>query len=58
MNSETTPKQHTEKKKRIEIIDALRGFSVIMMVCHHFLYDLVEFLNAPGWLFEIPVFDI
>lgn len=58
MNSETTPKQHTEKKKRIEIIDALRGFSVIMMVCHHFLYDLVEFLNAPGWLFENPVFDV
>ena len=58
MDFETTPKQHKEKKKRIEIIDALRGFAVILMVCHHFLYDLVEFLDAPEWLFSNPVFDV
>lgn len=58
MDFETTQKQHKEKKKRIEIIDALRGFAVILMVCHHFLYDLVEFLDAPVWLFSNPVFDV
>ena len=46
------------KRKRIELIDALRGFSVVLMVIHHFLYDCVEFLDAPRWLFSNPVFDI
>ncbi len=50
--------QKEAKKQRIEIIDALRGLAVVLMVCHHFLYDLVEFLNAPLWLFSNPVFDI
>ena len=45
-------------KQRIQIIDALRGISVVLMVAHHFLYDCVEFLDAPGWLFSNPVFDI
>lgn len=58
MDSEITQKLNNQKKKRIEIIDALRGFAVILMVCHHFLYDLVEFLDAPSWLFTNPVFDI
>ena len=44
--------------KRIQIIDALRGFSVVLMVIHHLLYDCVEFLDAPGWLFSNPVFDV
>jgi len=43
--------------KRIQLIDALRGLAVVLMVIHHFLYDLVEFLGAPGWLFSNPVFD-
>ena len=47
----------SSNKKRIEIIDALRGFAVILMVIHHLLYDCVEFLGAPGWLFSNPVFD-
>ncbi|MDR0490095.1 MAG: DUF1624 domain-containing protein [Oscillospiraceae bacterium] len=46
------------KKERIEIIDALRGFSVVLMVIHHLLYDCVEFLGAPEWLFTNPVFDV
>lgn len=58
MAFDTVQKQNKEKKKRIEILDALRGFAVILMVCHHFLYDLVEFLDAPMWLFSNPVFDI
>jgi len=47
-----------ENKKRIEIIDALRGFAVVLMVIHHFLYNLVYFLDAPEWLFTNPVFDV
>jgi uncharacterized membrane protein len=38
-------------------MDALRGLSVVLMVAHHFLYDLVEFMDAPEWLFSNPVFD-
>jgi len=45
-------------KKRIDIIDALRGFAVILMVIHHLLFDLVEFMGAPSWLFSNPVLDI
>lgn len=44
-------------KKRIDIIDALRGLAVILMVCHHALYDLVVFLDAPEWFFSNPVLD-
>jgi len=47
-----------EKKKRIEMIDALRGFSVVLMVIHHLLYNLVYFFDAPEWLFTNPVFDV
>jgi len=43
--------------KRIEIIDALRGLSVVLMVIHHMLYNAVAFLGAPGWFFSNPVFD-
>jgi len=47
-----------EKKKRIEIIDALRGFAVILMVLHHALYNTAAFLGAPWWLYKNPVFDV
>lgn len=52
------PLENMSEKKRIDIIDALRGLAVILMVCHHALYDLVEFLGAPSWIFSNPVFDI
>lgn len=45
------------KRKRIGSIDTLRGLAVCLMVIHHFLYDLVWLLGAPGWLFSNPVFD-
>ena len=42
--------------KRIQLIDALRGLAVVLMVAHHFLYDLVVFLDAPDWFFWNPAF--
>ncbi len=47
-----------EKPKRIQLIDALRGLAVLLMVVHHFLYDLTAFCGAPWWLFSNPVFDV
>lgn len=47
-----------EAKKRIELMDALRGLAVCLMVVHHFLYDLCAFLGAPWVLFTNPVFDV
>ena len=47
-----------KEKKRIEIIDALRGLAVVLMVIHHLLYNLAEFLDAPWWLYSNPVLDI
>lgn len=49
----------TEHKNndRIQLMDGLRGLAVILMVIHHFFYDLVVFLGAPPVLFSNPVFD-
>lgn len=44
--------------ERVVLLDILRGFSVFLMVIHHFLYDLVAFCSAPVWLFKNPVFDV
>jgi len=46
-----------ESNKRIDLIDALRGLAVVMMVIHHMLYNLAAFLGAPWWVFTNPVFD-
>lgn len=46
-----------KKADRIELMDALRGLAVCLMVVHHFLYDLCAFLGAPWRLFKNPVFD-
>jgi len=42
---------------RIQSIDALRGFCVVLMCIHHLLYDICAFLGAPWWLFTNPVLD-
>ena len=47
-----------QSDKRIEIIDALRGLSVVLMVIHHLLYNIWQFLGGPRWLFTNPVFDV
>jgi len=47
-----------EKKKRIEIIDALRGFAIVLMVIHHALYNVWTFLDAPSWVYRNPVFSV
>lgn len=38
-------------------MDAARGLSLILMVFHHFFYDLVAFAGAPLWIFRNAVFD-
>lgn len=48
----------SKTSKRIESIDALRGLAIVLMLVHHFLYDLVTFLDAPDWLYSNPVLDI
>lgn len=47
-----------EKKKRIDLLDAARGLSLILMVIHHGLLDLIVLCGAPEWLFSNPVFDV
>jgi len=47
-----------EKKKRIQIIDAVRGFAVTLMVIHHAFYSAAAFLDAPWWLYRNPVFNV
>ena len=50
-------RMENEKKKRIEIIDALRGFAITLMIIHHALYNTTAFLGAPLWLYSNPVFN-
>jgi len=47
-----------EKKKRIELLDALRGFAVVLMVIHHAFYSGAMFLGTPWWLYKNPVFSV
>jgi len=47
-----------ERKKRIDIIDAARGFAVVLMVIHHALYNAWVFLEAPKWVYSNPVFSV
>ena len=45
-------------RQRIQLMDGLRGLAVLLMVIHHFLYDLTAFCGAPWWLFSNPVFNV
>lgn len=40
---------------RIEVIDTLRGLSVVLMVIHHFAVDLAIFGIIPMWLLELKI---
>ena len=52
------PMNKKETHNRIETIDALRGFCVVLMAAHHLLFNLHYFLGAPRWVFHNPAFDI
>ncbi len=47
-----------EKKERIQLIDAVRGVCLIIMVVHHVLYDMYAFCGAPWSWFSNPVWDV
>lgn len=47
----------SQNEKRIELMDAARGLSLVLMVFYHFFYDLVVFAGAPRWIFHNVVFD-
>jgi len=51
-------KKRKVQKERIEIIDALRGLAVVLMVFHHAFYTSAFFLDTPWWLYRNPVFDV
>ncbi len=46
-----------DNRGRVKILDALRGLCVVLMVIHHFNYDLVWLCGAPEWIFTNPVLD-
>ncbi len=46
-----------EDRKRIEVIDIIKGVMIIAMVGYHFLYDLVFFCGVPYKYFSNPVMD-
>ncbi|MCL1976017.1 MAG: DUF1624 domain-containing protein [Firmicutes bacterium] len=58
MNKNISKNKQAPAIARIQSIDALRGLCVLLMVGHHFLYDLVTFQNAPAWLFYNPFFVV
>ncbi|MCL2078580.1 MAG: DUF1624 domain-containing protein [Oscillospiraceae bacterium] len=47
-----------EKKERIEIIDAVRGLAILLMVIHHALFNAQKFLDAPGWVYNHPILRV
>jgi uncharacterized membrane protein len=50
--------QSSRQKLRIDLIDALRGLSLVLMVVHHLLFDLAAFAGLPWWIFTNPVLDV
>lgn len=44
--------------KRIELFDALRGLSILLMLLHHLAIDLIGLRVLPHWLVENPIIDV
>jgi uncharacterized membrane protein len=47
-----------DSPNRIQIIDGLRGLSILLMVAYHFGYDLILFAGAPPRLIDNPILDV
>lgn len=47
-----------EKFERIQLIDAVRGFSIILMIAYHFGYDLVQFGLLPAGVLYNPLLNV
>lgn len=47
-----------EKGKRIQLLDAIRGFCIILMVLHHLGFDMQMFGMLPDWVLDNPVFNV
>ena len=47
-----------QASRRIELIDAIRGFDLFVMVVHHILYDLCAFCGLPWVWFSNPVWNV
>jgi len=47
-----------DRPGRIQLIDGLRGLSILLMIAYHFGYDLVLFVGAPPALIFNPILDI
>ena len=47
-----------QAKRRIELIDAIRGFDVFVMIVHHVIFDLCAFCGAPWNWFSNPVWNV
>jgi len=45
-------------KRRIELMDAVRGFDLYVMIVHHICYDLCAFCAFPWVWFTNPVWDV
>ena len=50
-------KRAESHSRRVELIDALRGLSVCMMILQHLTYDLYAFCGAPWSVYKNPVCD-
>lgn len=41
-----------EKLPRLHILDALRGFCILLMIAHHVGYDLISLRVMPSWVLD------
>ncbi len=53
-----TFREKSTQNNRIELLDAVRGISIILMVFYHWFYDLAAVKVAPDWIIYNPVFNV